>query len=54
MFSVFYSEYINNMFCIFNLIDNPVIADSERELSFMVADKRFTFLRAFRKRFDFF
>ena len=50
MFSVFYREDVDNMFCIMKLIDNAAITDSQRELSFMIADEWFSALWVFRKR----
>jgi len=41
------------MFCSGKLVNNAVITDSQRELSFMIADEWFSAPGVFRKRFDF-
>jgi len=53
MFSVFYREDVDNMFCSVKFINNAVITDSHRELSFMIADERLSAPWVFRKGFDF-
>src|SRR4030042_4375072 len=53
MFSVFHGEDKYNMFCNVKLIDNAVVTEPQRELSFMIADEGFSAPRVFRKRFDF-
>jgi len=53
VFPMFHGEDEHNMLCIMKLIDNAVIAESQRELSLMIAGERLAAQGVFRKRFDF-
>jgi len=52
LFSLCYSEDTEDMAGCIQFIDEAIVADPEREFSFVVPDKRLAFIRTLLKRFD--